>query len=317
MQKYSRHSAKWTAKKAIEIIAHGTGRLRFTYVIMNKLMLELECKEMGITEMALCLYEQKTDSIRKMIESKMYHHFLFDHIESPQIDEDRILMLLMAMEDTRIPAEKYEHQITSAMLVQIALDIHDKVAGQQKTLTERQLSVLAGDYFSGLYYHTLAEIGDTDLIRTLAHAIKLINEYKISVYRMEASDLDEFMEDFKKIGTTVIEKFCRHFQTTRHIHLFKELLNLKKLLAEMENFNRGRHSILFEGLKHFCLPQKKSIPLFNLSQRDRHCLKEICSRFIDQSKKVLMEESLRASGLPGVLSGRIKDLTSNYRHLAT
>ena len=291
--------------------------MRFTYDIMNKLMWELKCKEMGITEMALCLYEQKTDSIRKMVESKMYNHFLFNHIESPKIDDDRILMLLIAMEDTGIPVERYKHQITSAILVQIALDIHDKVTLQQKTLTERQLSVLAGDYFSGLYYQTLAEIEDMDLIRTLANAIKLINEYKISVYRLDVSDINAFMEAFKRIGTTVIDKFCHHFQSTRYIQLFVELLFLKHLLAEMQKFSKGRYSILFEGLKHFCLPQKKSIPLFNLSQRDRHCLKEICSRFIDQSKKVLMEESLRASGLPGVLSGRIKDLTSNYRHLAT
>ncbi|GIN92033.1 hypothetical protein J6TS1_24000 [Siminovitchia terrae] len=267
--------------------------------------------------MALCLYEQKTESIRKMIESKMYRYFLFEHIESPEIDEDRILMLLIAMEETRIPVERYEHQITSAMLVQIALDIHDKVTHQQKALTERQLSVLAGDYFSGLYYQTLAEIEDTDLIRTLASAIKLINEYKISIYRLEAADLDSFMTDFKQIVTTVIDKFCRHFETTRHIHLFIEHLYLKKLLAEMERFNRGHYSILFEGLKHFSLPQMKSIPLSNLSQRDQHGLKEICFSYIAQSKKVILEESLRVSGLPDIFLGRIKDLTNNYKRLAT
>ncbi len=267
--------------------------------------------------MALCLYEQKTDSIRKMIESKMYHHFLFEHIESPEIDEDRILMLLIAMEETQIPVERYEQQIISAMLVQIALDIHDKVAHQQKTLTERQLSVLAGDYFSGLYYQTLAGIEDSDLIRTLASAIKLINEHKISFYRLEAANLDSFMAGFKEIVTTVIDKFCRHFKTTRHIHLFVEHLYLKKLLAEMESFNSGHYSILFEGLKHFSLPQKKSIPLSNLSQRDLLGLKEICSSYITQSEKKLLEESLRVSDLPDIFLGRMKELTNNYKRLAT
>lgn len=268
--------------------------------------------------MALCIYEQKADSIKKKIENRIYHHFLFDHIESPEIDDDRILMLLLALEETGISAGKYEHQIVSAMLVQIALDIHDKVAHEQKTLMERQLSVLAGDYFSGLYYHTLSEIDDIDLIRTFANAIKLINEYKISVYQLEAPDLETFMGDFKKIGTTVIEEFYRHFQSTRYIHLFIEFLSLKNMLSEMEKFNEGGFSILFEGLKNFCLPQKASIPLKDLSQRDQHCLIEIFfTRFLDQSKKVLAEEAAQASGLPEVFLGRLKELANNSKRIAT
>ncbi|RST73662.1 heptaprenyl diphosphate synthase [Siminovitchia acidinfaciens] len=267
--------------------------------------------------MALCIYEQKADSIRRLVKNEMYHKFLFEHMESPEIDEDRILMLLMTMDGSGIPVEKYERQIAAASLVQIALDIHDKVAGQQITLTERQLSVLAGDYFSGLYYHLLAGIDDINLIRTLANAIKVINESKIYVYQLDVSDIESFMEHVKRIECTVIDEFCQYFQSTEYIGLFIEFLYFKRLLSEMEKFNNGRFSILFEGLKNFCLPQMKSIPLSNLSQHDQHQLNEICTHHIDQSRKALMDETSRIIGLPGIFLERITELANKYKQIAT
>lgn len=267
--------------------------------------------------MALCIYEQQADSITNIVKKEMHHHFLFEHIESPEIDDDRILMLLMAMEDSGIPVEKYEHQIAAAMLVQKALDIHDRVSDQQIPLTERQLSVLAGDYFSGLYYHLLAAVDDVNLIRTLANAIKLINESKIYVYQLDVSDIESFIENFKRIECTVIHEFCQHFQSTQRTGLFLEFLYLKRLLSEMEKFNNGRFSILFEGLRRFCLPQKQSIPLCNLSQRDKHRLNEICTGYIDQSRKALMGESSRFLEMPGVFLERITELTNKYNQIAT
>ncbi|MFD1707133.1 heptaprenyl diphosphate synthase component 1 [Siminovitchia sediminis] len=268
--------------------------------------------------MARRIYDQKADSIKELIQKKMYHHFLFEHIESPIIDEDRILMLLIVMEEADVSDKKAESSAASAMLVQIALDIHDQVSKEQKSLTERQLSVLAGDFFSGLYYLLLAEIEDIQLIRTLANAIKKINEYKTTVYQLAGQDPDTFMASFKGIGTTVIKDFCRHFQAERYNPLFMEFLFLKKLLAEMDKFQEGRFSILFEGLKKFYLPQMYSTtPLSHLSRRDQHFLKEVCTNYIDQCKKNLKEESARISGLPDIFLERVEQLSNQYKHIAT
>src|SRR5690625_4710701 len=117
-----------------------------------------------------------------MIEDKIRHSYLEKFIQKPLIDIDKLLILYYIYKDIEIPSNKKQQYITTIMLVQIALDTHELIpsnGSNTMTKTEKQLSVLAGDYFSGLYYLILAEIEDIEMIEILATAIKKINEHKM------------------------------------------------------------------------------------------------------------------------------------------
>src|SRR5699024_12080275 len=81
--------------------------------------------------------------------------------------------------------------IITTKLVQIAWDTNDLVPvtndemDSEESRVAKQLTVLAGDYYSGLYYLLLSEIEAFDMIHILASAIKEINEYKMKLYYQE------------------------------------------------------------------------------------------------------------------------------------
>ena len=103
------------------------------------------------------------------------------------------------------------------MLVQIALDTHEKVSNKANEETSgfhkrRQLTVLAGDYYSGLYYYLLSMNCDIILIRALAEGIKEINEHKIMLYQKAHVAIRDIMESVVIIESALLQKTCDHFQ---------------------------------------------------------------------------------------------------------
>src|SRR5690625_8001095 len=106
----------------------------------------------------------------------------------------------MIMNNTPLSNKQKRHWIVATMLVQVALDTHELVpvtssadASEFKT-SARQLTVLAGDYFSGLYYLLLAETEDIKLVQILSCAIKTINAYKMLLnYNESESRPDDVM----------------------------------------------------------------------------------------------------------------------------
>ncbi|MFP3441244.1 heptaprenyl diphosphate synthase component 1, partial [Pantoea sp. SIMBA_133] len=99
--------------------------------------------------------------------------------------------------------------------VQIALDTHDLISleeidneGDRKN---RQLTVLAGDYFSSMYYHLLSKWEDNELIRTLSEAIQEINEAKMSFYQTEYSTIEPVFDNLKEIESILVRKVAEHY----------------------------------------------------------------------------------------------------------
>ncbi|BCB04536.1 heptaprenyl diphosphate synthase component 1 [Bacillus sp. KH172YL63] len=188
--------------------------------------------------------------IHQYIEEQLHHSYLKEYIDQPYIDRDRIYFLLMPfMREGRTVDEEVMQWISTAMLLQIALDTHEKVTiSDRESLKERQLTVLAGVYFSSLYYKILAETSDVDLIAYLAKAIKEVNESKISIYKNELPDLDGLMNELKKRESAIISAFYSFFEDDKWIGVVGEALLYKKLVQEKVCLQHSEYTSFIKAL---------------------------------------------------------------------
>jgi heptaprenyl diphosphate synthase len=200
-----------------------------------------------------------TDDIRqlkRLIETKAQHPYLLKYIQKPSLDEDKLMLLWGLFNDLDVTSEKRNQYIISTMLVQIALDTHEIVSNSgegiesPEVLKNRQLQVLAGDYYSGLYYQGLASIGNVDMIRILSSAIKKINDNKIILYQQGSiQDVPTLLMTIKAIEASLIQKLADYYNEPVWIEISEDLLLLKRLHAEKRSYMKSGESIVFDVLR--------------------------------------------------------------------
>ncbi|MFD1018490.1 heptaprenyl diphosphate synthase component 1 [Thalassobacillus hwangdonensis] len=208
-------------------------------------------------------------NIKNKIAAHVRHPFLARFIPEAVIDEDKLMILSSIMDDTSFSEVKKEQYIITTMLVQIALDTHDLVTlsdhgDDKETVKSRQLTVLAGDYYSGMYYYLLSELDDISMIHTLASAIKEINELKVDLYYKDVESFQEFMTALKDIESLLIQRVASHVKRTSINDMASEWLLTKKLLNEKRNMQQSGFSPLFDSL------MKSPIANFTSTQMMRH-----------------------------------------------
>ncbi len=121
--------------------------------------------------------QQQMEQVRTRIQRAIAHSYVDRYIQPRIVDEDRILFALSMLRSAQVDANIALDYVFAMMFIQLALDTHDEI-DEQQTIQQRQLTVLAGDLYSGLYYEFLARRHDISLIRRFAEAIKEINIQK-------------------------------------------------------------------------------------------------------------------------------------------
>ncbi len=204
----------------------------------------------GISERAMVIALQNADMelnhLKSLLQTKMKHSYLEKYIQKPVINEEKLFVLHAILNNINMPVKKKEKYMITTMLVQIALDTHDLVTDKKNDTVEplsvestRQLTVLAGDYYSGLYYLLLAEIEDYQLIHALAIAIKEINELKMRLYYQEFMSFDEFTHLVKKVESLLFTHFAHHINDDSLHSMIEDWLLLDRLITDQKLMIRG------------------------------------------------------------------------------
>ncbi|MHA4193174.1 heptaprenyl diphosphate synthase component 1 [Bacillus cereus] len=192
--------------------------------------------------------------IKEKLMEKLRHPYFINYIEEPFIDEEKIALLYGALKSANLHIEQIEHYVVTIMLVQIALDTHERVsnkAGEEEIEFHkcRQLTVLAGDYYSGLYYYLLSMNRDIVLIRALAEGIKEINEHKIMLYQKAHETTDDIMKSVVTIESALLQKTCDHFHLSHWKPFITYVLGGNRLQKEIQLYADKQHSPVFQAMQ--------------------------------------------------------------------
>ncbi|MBD8070256.1 heptaprenyl diphosphate synthase component 1 [Bacillus sp. PS06] len=197
-------------------------------------------------------------NFKKRIEGELNHSYLHKYLSNPIIDEDKLLLLYTIFEEIEIEEHELEHYVLTTMLIQLALDTHDQVSTntslKPSSQLKNQLTVLAGDYFSGLYYYFLAQAGDLKMIQLLSEATKEVNEHKIRVYQSDITQVETLLESIEIIESSLIKKVIQFFQLPNWELFISKFLLLRRLINERELYLLEGHSIVVDAFCNISYP---------------------------------------------------------------
>ncbi|HDR4911198.1 heptaprenyl diphosphate synthase component 1 [Bacillus cereus] len=223
--------------------------------------------------------------IKEKLMEKLRHPYFINYIEEPFIDEEKIALLYGALKSANLHIEQIEHYVVTIMLVQIALDTHERVsnkAGEEEIEFHkcRQLTVLAGDYYSGLYYYLLSMNRDIVLIRALAEGIKEINEHKIMLYQKAHETTDDIMKSVVTIESALLQKTCDHFHLSHWKPFITYVLGGNRLQKEIQLYADKQHSPVFQAMQD-ALGDKAEVVIIGWMKELRKKEKQFLENHID------------------------------------
>lgn len=180
--------------------------------------------------------------------------FVQKYVDIPPYAENRLALLYFFLCEEGIEPERAKTLCVTTGLVQLGLDTHESVRNRyEDTLSaerNRQLSVLAGDFYSAHYYHLLAEAGEIEAIRVLAGAIQYINEAKMKLYLSEKEDRlssEGYIDMRKQIDTALYTAMVDHFAKSPESRrfwtaLFHETAAVECMIGAWEQLQWEEHA---------------------------------------------------------------------------
>ncbi|CAM4221862.1 heptaprenyl diphosphate synthase component 1 [Paenibacillus tarimensis] len=188
---------------------------------------------------------------RKYVE----HDMITTHTELPDFPDFRVRLLYTLLSEGTASAEHHELYALVVSLVQMGLDIHDVIDTDTAVLSqirmrERQLNVLAGDYYSARFYHLLSQAGQVGMVRCLSDAICEINRQKMNLYilmRQMKLTAEEYMAACTELKSGLFAGFGP-FLGEAHSPVWPELLAaVSRCDVVMDELERVSEPLRFEG----------------------------------------------------------------------
>ncbi len=122
------------------------------------------------------------------------------------LEEEAFFILLPFFNGERETKERYREAVAIGAVFS-ALRAHSRVHLENSSSTEQQLTVLAGDHFSGIHYRILASLRSFPLIRHLSEAIARANEEKTDLFFRQLSTSTDWKKSIITSDVGLITSF--------------------------------------------------------------------------------------------------------------
>ncbi|MBC1473424.1 heptaprenyl diphosphate synthase component 1 [Listeria grandensis] len=193
--------------------------------------------------------------VEALILDRTAYRFLGDNFDGPKVDRDQMLWLHEAIKGSDLEDEVAHQVISATLYVILAHDTHDLIDEPkdhlQKTSQERQLTVLAGDFYSSLYYRTLSEFEMIDLLAALQRGVQETNEAKVNLYQLHITGDEDYLAHLVMSKAAIFAKFATYFGCDEaFVHAATHTILLTYLLRERGNFQVSGESLFKTAYEH-------------------------------------------------------------------
>ncbi|CAM4147034.1 heptaprenyl diphosphate synthase component 1 [Listeria booriae] len=193
--------------------------------------------------------------VEALVLDRTTYRFLGENFEGPEVDKDQMLWLHEAIRGTDVDDVVANQVIGATLYVILAHDTHDGIDEvtdrTRQTSQERQLTVLAGDFYSSLYYRTLAEFGMIDLLASLQRGVQETNEAKVNLYQLHITGDEDYLAHLVKSKTAIFEKFASHFGCSEtFVQVGAYTILLTYLLEERKKWLKKNESLFKTAYEH-------------------------------------------------------------------
>ncbi|WP_343804282.1 heptaprenyl diphosphate synthase component 1 [Bacillus carboniphilus] len=208
----------------------------------------------------MSVIHQLTTKIIEQYKDKTNHPYVQSVIYHPTLQEEKVYILTACMHAKGLNEYEIKNKLLATMLIQSALDVHDLVENDEvhQPLIAKQMAVLAGDYYSGLYYKVLADENDISFIQLLAKGTQEVNENKIRFTQKDYSNEDGFLKILENIEASIAKSVCHFVNAPQWVSLVSYFFLLLRLISEKKCWKESKKSQVVSNFRELLFPRNQT-----------------------------------------------------------
>ena len=187
----------------------------------------------------------------------LHQRTLEKYTAGPSIDRARLFFLLLPFFDGKQWSEDVEDSAKTVAIVYAALQAHDQVKEDSPISKSQQLTVLAGDFYSGIYYQMLSNSNNIKLIQLLASGIIGVSEKKATLYEKTAMSANGVESAAEVIETRLLSIFYEHYGYSQYKEISVPAMKYVYFSNQLDFLREGKETNILRKLK-----QALPLPLY-------------------------------------------------------